>query len=72
MQITLANGGQESRIEVPPGTEVGHVRTLIEDLQDIGAPSSYTLAINGAGVEDSAPLQPGSVVTFRPLAGNKG
>lgn len=72
MDITLDNGGIQTTVSLPHGTEVGHIRTLRDQLEDIGAPSSFTLAIDGRGVEDSAVLANGCTVTFRPLEGGKG
>ncbi len=72
MQITLSNGGATTTLEVPPGTEVGHIRTFSDELEDIGAPSSFTLAVDGVGVEDSTTLRAGQTVTLRPLQGSKG
>lgn len=72
MIVKLSNGGQTRSIEVAPGTEVGHVRSFEEELEDIGAPGTYTLAIDGQGVDDNVSLQSGCTVTFRPVQGNKG
>lgn len=70
--IKIVNGGSTARVEVQNGTEVGHIRSLRDDLEDVGAPSSYTFAINGQGVEDSKILQHDDTVTLRPRAGEKG
>lgn len=72
MICKLVNGGSTVRIEIPNGTEVGHIRSLRDDLEDVGAPSSYTFAINGQGVEDSKILQHDDTVTLRPRQGEKG
>lgn len=69
--VTLINGAQLP-VTLPAGTEAGHLRTLRRELSEIGAPSTFTLAINGVGVEDSAVLTDGAQVSFRPTAGNKG
>ncbi len=72
MDITLSNGGASVTKSVPPGTEVGHIRTFTDELEDIGAPSSFTLAVDGVGVDDNTVLRAGQTVTLRPLAGSKG
>ena len=72
MDITLRNGGSETVVELPHATEAGHIRTLREELDEIGVSGSYSLAVNGVGVEDNTRLENGSVVTFRPIQGTKG
>ena len=72
MDITLSNGGESVSVFLPHGTEAGHIRTLTDEMEEIGAPSSFTLAVDGRGVEDSAILTNGCTVTFRPKEGNKG
>lgn len=73
MDITLSNGGEQTVVRnLPHGTEAGHIRTLTSQLEDIGAPSSFTLAIDGRGVEDGTALTHGCTVTFRPKDGGKG
>lgn len=72
MTVTLNNGGQTIQVELPHGTEVGHIRTLQDDLAEIGAPSSFTFAVDGRGVEDNEILRDRSVVTFRPVSASKG
>jgi hypothetical protein len=73
MDITLENGGEQVFVRnLPYGTEAGHIRTLQSELEDIGAPSSFTLAVDGRGVEDNTPLTGGCTVTFRPKDGGKG
>lgn len=69
---TLTNGDSSVTVDLPHGTEVGHIRTLRDDLDDIGAPSSFSLAVNGTGVEDNFILPPNATVTFRPIVGTKG
>ena len=71
MDITLTNGVQLA-LTVREGTEVGHIRTLRRDLEEIGAPSTFTFAVNGVGVEDSHVLADGDNVSFRPISGTKG
>ncbi len=70
--VILQNGDQTLNVDVPHGVDAGHIRTLREELDEIGAPSSFTIAVNGVGVEDSSLLPPGAVVTLRPKAGEKG
>ena len=72
MIVTLKNGSEQVQVELPMGTEAGHIRTLREELDEIGAPSAYTIAVNGAGVGDNAQLPAGAIVTFRPTQGDKG
>ena len=72
MRITLSNGGEETVVNVPLASQVGAVREQYDALEDIGAPSSYTFAVNGAGVDDSHVLREGDIVTFRPRSGEKG
>lgn len=72
MDIVLSNAGQTERVDVNLGVDVGHIRTLRDELEDIGVPSSYTFAVNGVGVEDNHILRPGDVVTFRPVSATKG
>ena len=71
MNIILSNGLQKPVI-VSENTEVGHIRTLTADLQELGVPSAYSFAINAVGVEDNHVLSEGDVVTFRPKTGEKG
>lgn len=72
IEITLSNGALQLPVTVPAGRDAGHIRTLRRELEEIGAPSSYTLAVNGVGVEDSHMLAEGEVISFRPQAGTKG
>lgn len=72
MIIKLTNGGESIDVEVPLGSDAGVVRTLTAEREEIGAPSSYTLAMNGRGIQDSEPLTPGCVITFRQVEGGKG
>jgi len=72
MIVTLSNGGATVSVDLPHGTEAGHIRSMQDELDDIGAPSSFTLAVDGQGVDDSAPLSHGATVTFRPRGGDKG
>lgn len=71
MEIILQNGVQLP-VQVREGTEVGHIRTLRRELEEIGAPSTFTFAVGGIGAEDNVVLTEGAVVTFRPVTGTKG
>lgn len=71
MEIILSNGVQLP-IQVRDGAEAGHIRTLRRELEEIGAPSTFSIAVNGIGVEDNAALEEGAVVSFRPISGTKG
>lgn len=70
--IVLSHGGVQVGVTVPTGTDLGHVRSLTEELDELGAPSQYNLGINGVGQDDNKVLEDGDVVSFRPVAGNKG
>lgn len=72
MNITLCNAGCEVEVDVPMGSSAGFVRRLTDDLEEIGAPSTYTLSVNGEAVTDDAILSPGARVAFRPVSGEKG
>lgn len=72
INIVLSHGGVQVSVEVPSGTDLGHIRSLQEELDEIGAPSQYNLGVNGVGQDDSRVLENGDVVSFRPVAGNKG
>lgn len=72
MTIVLKNAGEEISVSVPLASQVGVVREQELALEDIGAPSSYTLAVNGQGVDDNHILREGDVVTFRPKSAEKG
>lgn len=72
IHIVLSHGGVQVGLELPAGTDLGHIRSLDTELDEVGAPSSYTLGVNGVGQDDSRTLQDGDIVSFRPVAGNKG
>jgi hypothetical protein len=72
IDVFLLQGGIEHRVSVPQGTDLGHIRTLNNDLDSIGAPSSYSLAINGAGQDDNKVLEQGDKISFRPISSSKG
>ena len=72
VEVALEHGGIQVTVEVPQGTDLGHIRTLRFELDEIGAPSSYTLGVNGTGQDDNTVLEAGDIVSFRPVSGNKG
>lgn len=72
MIIKLSNAGISMEVEVPDGCEIGHVRSLRDELEEIGAPSSFTLSLKGTGREDNYTLIAGDEVTFRPKSAEKG
>ena len=72
INIILSHGGVQVSVEVPTGTDLGHIRSLDAELDEIGAPSNYNLGVNGVGQDDSKVLEDGDVVSFRPVQGNKG
>lgn len=74
IKIKLTNQGESHEIEVPAGSDVGIVREpqYAEDREEVGAPTSFSLSINGKGVEDNTTLSEGDVVGFRPVDADKG
>ena len=70
--ITLSNNGLDLPTSVPAGADLGHVRTITQALEAIGAPSSYDFAVNAVGQAETYILQEGDKVTFRPKSGEKG
>lgn len=72
IEIVLSHGGVQVTAEVPAGTDLGHVRSLGAELDEIGAPSNYNLGVNGVGRDDATILQDRDVVSFRPVQGTKG
>ena len=72
ISIVLSHGGAQTSVSVAAGTDLGHVRSLSEELEEIGAPSSYNLGVNGAGQDDAKVLAEGDIESFRPVAGEKG
>jgi hypothetical protein len=72
IEVVLEHGGIQVTVEVPVGTDLGHIRTLGAELDEIGAPSSYTLGVNGTGQDDTNVLGNGDIISFRPVSGNKG
>jgi hypothetical protein len=72
MQITLVNAGEERTVEIPLGSRAGAIRQLHDDLEEIGAPSTYTFSINGEGVTDDEVLTPNCRVALRPEEAKKG
>jgi hypothetical protein len=72
VNITLVNDGLEHQVDVPLGSNAGMVRRLHDALEEIGAPSSYTLSVNGESATDETILTPGARVGFRPTSASKG
>jgi len=72
MIIVLKNGDEETSANVDPSAEAGSVRELSEQLEEVGAPSNYDIAVNGVKVSDSHNLSSGDVVSFRPRTSEKG
>jgi hypothetical protein len=72
MNIVLTNAGMEVTVDVPLGSSAGFVRRLSDDLEEIGAPSTYTISVNGESVTDDVILSPGARIAFRPVSSEKG
>jgi hypothetical protein len=74
VNITISNGGESTPVTVPFASQVGVIREAAHQdaRENIGAPSSFTLAVNGAGVDDNHILREGDTVTFRPKSAEKG
>ena len=70
--VVLEHGGSQIEVTVPVGTDLGHIRPLGPSLDEIGAPESYTLGVNGTGQDDNTVLGNGDLISFRPVSGNKG
>lgn len=68
----LCHNGYSIPVKVNAGTEVGFARERESELEEIGAPSSYSLAVNGVGVADSHVVKEGDRITFRPVQNDKG
>lgn len=72
ISIVLSHGSMQVSVSVPEGTDLGHVRTLSGEMDELGTPSSYMLAVNNVGQDDSRVLVDRDIISFRPVAGNKG
>lgn len=72
MNITFSNGSARHTVDVKPGSQLGIVHSLDEDRDEVGAPDSYSLTVNGHPQDDSYTLKPGDIISFRPKAGKKG
>ena len=72
ISVNISHGGIQIPVNVPSGTDLGHVRSLNAELQRLGAPSNFKLGVNGVGREDDYILSHNDVVSFRPVAGEKG
>lgn len=72
MTVTLVYAGAEIEVDIPLGSALSAIRDLEDELQDIGAPSSYTMSINGQEASDETTVPPGARVGFRPIDAKKG
>ena len=72
MIIVIKNGSEETSVNMPNNATAGSVRDAHDELEEVGAPSSFTIAVNGQGVNDSHQLKSGDVITFRPKTSEKG
>lgn len=70
IQLTI-RGATES-VELQDGTQAGHIRTLSDKLENMGAPSAFAIAVDGQQVSDTEILPDNAQVTLRPLTGEKG
>ena len=72
IQVILTNGGIEMPVGVPAGSDLGYIRGMRQELEEVSAPSQFNLAVNNVQQDDSARLNDGDRISFRPIAGNKG
>lgn len=74
MTCKFVNGGEEVTVNLPYGSTAGEVRksAYSESREDVGAPSSYSITVNGLAVEDGHILKDGDSIGFRPITGTKG
>jgi molybdopterin converting factor small subunit len=72
MNVTLKNGSQTLDITLPDNSDVGAIRAMRDELEELGVSGAYTFAINARGVEDAHALTDGDVISFRPKTGEKG
>lgn len=70
--ITLSNAGVQEQAELPQGSVLASVRSLTDELEIVGAPSSYNLTIGALSQDEQTPLTGGEVIGFNPVAGSKG
>ena len=72
MIVVIKNGPEETSVTLRDGSNVGSVREQHEALEEVGAPASYTFAVNGNAAPESQILRSGDVVSFRPRTSEKG
>ena len=74
MNVKFQNGGEEVTVNLPYGSTAGEVRksAYSEQREDVGAPSSYSVTVNGLAVENGHILKEGDSIGFRPVIGKKG
>ena len=72
INVALNVNGESETVRLQEGAEVAEIRSNTELLEDLGAPTAYTFAVNGQGVSDDFIPQDGDVVTLRPLTSVKG
>lgn len=72
MIVIIRNGSEETSVNLDNGASVQQIRDCVEELEEVGAPSSYTFAVNGVSVNEDHVLTSGAVVTFRPRTSEKG
>lgn len=72
MIIIIKNGSEETSVNLPDGARVSDIRRQEDALEEVGAPASYTFAVDGNSVSEDTVLQSGNVVTFRPRTSEKG
>ena len=72
IEVTLSHNGASAPVTIPANSDVGHIRTLEDQLENLGAPSNYTFGVNGMGCDDTRRLMGGETITFRPVQGDKG
>lgn len=70
--VTLEMGMTKLPVSVPVGSDLGHIRTLKDNLETIGAPSAFNLAVNGVAQEETYVLNANDNVQFRPVSASKG
>jgi hypothetical protein len=72
MIIIIKNGPEETSVNLADGSRVSDIRRHEQELEEVGAPASYTFAVDGVSVAEDHLLQSGNVVTFRPRTSEKG
>jgi hypothetical protein len=72
MIVIIRNGSEETSVNLDNGAKVQEIRDCVDELEEVGAPGSYTFAVNGVAVSEDHVLTSGAVVTFRPRTSEKG